>query len=400
MSATLYTHCTLATMVDSDVAYGLIEDAMLVLKDGRIEWCGAADDLPKEWGEQVLEVTDLEGKLVTPALIDCHTHLVFGGNRAGEFELRLQGASYQEIAESGGGIVSTVNATRASTDEDLLQSALRRLDDLLDEGAAVVEVKSGYGLTIDDELRMLQVERQLEHHRAVKIVTTWLAAHTLPSEYQGRADDYIDEVVLAGMERAAEEGLVDAVDGFCETIAFSRDQIERVFAKAESLGLPVKLHAEQLSNQQGASLAAQYGALSADHLEYLDSAGVSAMAAAGTVAVLLPGAFYFLRETQLPPVAELRDQGVPIAIATDCNPGSSPISSLLTCINMACTLFGLTPEESLAGVTRTAAQALGLQDEYGTIEPGKRAALAIWSLDAPAQLSYWMGATPLVQRIV
>jgi imidazolonepropionase len=384
-------------------AYGLIEDAALLIEGGKVCWCGHYEELPDDLSDLCNtepNVKSLGGRLITPALIDCHTHLVFGGDRAAEFEMRLKGASYQDIAQAGGGILSTVKATRASDEQTLLKSALRRLDHLLDDGVAIVEIKSGYGLTIEDELRMLRVARQLEQHRAVKIVTTWLAAHTLPTEFKGRADDYIDTVVLPGLERASAEGLVDAVDGFCESIAFSPAQIERVFKQAKALNIPIKLHAEQLSDLKGAVLAAEYGALSADHLEYLQPEDVAPMKAAGTAAVLLPGAFYFLRETQLPPVQALRDHNVDIAIATDCNPGSSPLSSLLTAMNMACTLFRLTPEEALIGTTRAAANALGLGEAFGTIEQGKKAALAIWNVESPAELSYWVGSSPLYQRVV
>jgi len=336
--------------------------------------------------------------LATPALIDCHTHLVFGGNRAREFEMRLQGATYEEIARAGGGIVSTVAQTRALSEDDLVAQALPRLDALIAEGVATVEIKSGYGLTIADEMKMLRAARKLGEARPVRVVTSWLAAHAVPAEYKDRADAYLDEVALPGLEAAHAQGLVDAVDGFCESIAFSPAQIERVFAKARALGLPIKLHAEQLSNLGGAKLAASFRALSADHLEYLEADGVAAMATHGTVAVLLPGAYYFLRETQAPPVALLRDAGVPIALATDCNPGSSPLTSPLLTMNMACTLFRLTPEEALAGFTRNAARALGLAD-VGTIEPGKRADIAIWDVNEPAELAYRIGFNPLHKRI-
>jgi imidazolonepropionase len=323
---------------------------------------------------------------------------VFGGNRAREFELRLQGASYEQIAREGGGINSTVAATRAESEEQLLASALRRADALIAEGVATVEIKSGYGLTVEDELKMLRAARRLGDLRPVRVVTSYLAAHAVPPEYKDRADAYIDEVVLPGMQAAKAEGLVDAVDGFCEGIAFSPAQIARVFEKARALGIPVKLHAEQLSNLGGAKLAASYGALSADHLEHLDGEGVAALAQSGSVAVLLPGAFYTLRETQFPPVEALRRAHVPIAIATDCNPGSSPLASLLLALNMACTLFRLTPEEALAGVTRNAARALGLGDS-GTIEAGKRADIAIWDVEHPAELAYRIGFNPLHELI-
>jgi len=365
---------------------------------GRIALVCPRAEVPADW--LLADMEDLGGRLVTPALIDCHTHLVFGGNRADEFRMRLEGASYEAIAEAGGGIVSTMRATRALSEDELVVAALPRLDALIAEGVATVEIKSGYGLTVADELKMLRAARALGRQRAVRVVTSLLAAHAVPPEYKGRADAYLDEVVLPGMEAAHAESLIDAVDGFCEAIAFSPGQIERVFSHAARLGLPVKLHAEQLSNLGGARLAAAHGALSADHLEYLDEAGAQAMAAAGTIAVLLPGAFYFLRERQAPPVAALRAAGARIAIATDCNPGSSPLSSLLTAMNMACTLFGLTPEEALAGVTREAAAALGLGDEIGTIEPGKRAEFAVWDVNDPAELSYRIGFNPLHRRII
>ncbi len=393
----LLTGCKLAAMQQGECAYGLIGNGAVFLRAGRIAWVGDADSIPAEYAGS--ETENLGGRLVTPALIDCHTHLVFGGNRAKEFEMRLNGASYEDIAGTGGGIISTVKATRAATDGELIELALKRIDDLISEGVGVVEIKSGYGLTIDDEIRMLRVARRLETLRPVKIVTTWLAAHAVPPEYTGRADAYIDEIAIPGLQQAAAEGLVDAVDGFCENIAFSRDQIERVFIAAKALGLPVKLHAEQLSDQKGALLAARYSGLSADHLEYLDEKDVEAFAASGAVAVLLPGAFYMLGETKLPPVSAFRTNGVDIAIATDCNPGSSPISSILTAMNMACTQFAVTPEEALLGVTRHAAKALGLSDQYGIIAPGYMAELAIWDADHPAELSYWVGGSPLHKYI-
>lgn len=373
--------------------YGLVADGAIAVEEGRIAWVGPRDALPGEWA--AAERVSAGGRLATPALVDCHTHLVFGGERAREFEKRLQGASYEEIARAGGGIVSTVAATRAMGEEALAEAALPRLDALLAEGVTTVEVKSGYGLTVEEELKMLRAARRLEGLRRVRVRTSYLAAHAVPPEYRGRADAYIDEVVLPGMEAAHAAGLADAVDGFCEGIAFSPDQIARVFEKARALGLPVKLHAEQLSNLGGAALAARHGALSADHLEYLDEEGIAAMAGAGTVAVLLPGAFYTLREEKVPPVAGLRAAGVPMAVATDCNPGSSPLASLLLAMNMACTLFRLTPEEALAGATREAARALGLQAELGTIEVGKRAEIALWDVEHPAELSYRIGFNPL-----
>lgn len=387
---------TLATMLPSTVSYGLVKNGAVALRDGKIAWAGPETDLPASYADWPRE--DLGGRLITPALVDCHTHIVFGGNRAREFELRLEGASYEEVARAGGGIVSTVTATRAASEDDLVSDALPRVDTLLAEGVATIEIKSGYGLDIETELRMLRAARRIGRERPVRVRTSFLGAHAVPAEYKDRADAYIDEICLPALTKAAEEGLVDAVDGFCEGIAFSPAQIERVFKRAKELGLPVKLHAEQLSDLGGTVLAARHGALSADHLEYLGADGIAAMADNGTVAVLLPGAFYTLRETQLPPVQALRDAGVPIAIATDCNPGSSPMTSLLLGMNMACTLFRMTPEEALAGATRIAAQALGLADA-GTIEAGKRADLAIWNVKEPAELAYRIGFNPLHKRI-
>ncbi len=387
----------LASMCEGGAPYGLVEDAGIAIEGDMIVWAGAMSNLPERFSGW--ERTDFGGRLATPALVDCHTHLVFGGNRAREFEMRLEGASYEEVARAGGGIVSTVSATRGQDEDALVEDALKRLDALLAEGVATVEVKSGYGLTVEDELKMLRAARRLAELRPVRIKTSYLAAHAVPAEYRGREDAYIDAVVLPGMDAAHAEGLVDAVDGFCEGIAFSPAQMARVFDRARELGLPVKLHAEQLSNLGGAKMAASYGALSADHLEYLDEEGVAAMAASGTVAVLLPGAFYTLRETQYPPLAALRKHGVRIAVATDCNPGSSPLASLLLTVNMACTLFRMTPEEALAGATREGARALGLADEIGTIEAGKRAEIAIWDVEYPAELAYRIGFNPLHRRI-
>ncbi|MEE9348086.1 MAG: imidazolonepropionase [Robiginitomaculum sp.] len=396
-NANLYINCALATMTAGTKPYGLIEDGAFVTGEERILWVGARANIPKEY--ESLEGQSLGGRVVTPALIDCHTHLVFGGNRAGEFALRAGGASYAEIARAGGGILSTVKATRAASEDELIGQALPRLDALIAEGVAVIEIKSGYGLTIESEIKMLKIARKLGDLRGVKIVTTWLAAHAVAPEYKGCADAYIDEVVIAGLERAHGLGLVDAVDGFCETIGFSPSQMERVFKKAKVLGLPVKLHAEQLSDQKGAVLAAKYGALSADHLEYFGAADAAHLAKAGTVSVLLPGAFYTLKETRLPPIDALRAAGVDMAVATDCNPGSSPLSSLLMAMNMAGHCFGLTPEESLIGTTRAAALALGLGGEYGIITKGARAELAVWNINHPCELAYWMGGSPLERRI-
>lgn len=393
MTRTLFTNARIATMA-AETGYNLIEDGAMLVDDGWIAWIGTGQ--PAKADRQV----DLGGRLVTPALIDCHSHIIFGGNRAAEFEMRLEGASYEDVAKAGGGILSTMRATRAASEAELIEAALPRLDALIADGVALIEVKSGYGLTIEDELRMLRAARQLAGSRKVRIVTSWLAAHALPPEYAGRADAYIDEVAIAGLRLAHGEGLVDAVDGFCEGIAFSPAQIARVFDVAAELGLPVKLHAEQLSDLGGAALAASYGALSADHLEYLGADGIKAMAKSGTVAVLLPGAFYTLRETQMPPVDALRKAGVPIAIATDCNPGSSPLTSALLALNMACTLFRLTPAEALAGLTRNAAAALGQGADCGTLEVGKRADLAVWDVAHPGELAYRIGFNPLHSRII
>ena len=392
----LLTDLTAATMLPNEAPYGLIENAAIAIEAGKIVWVGPRADLPETYAS--LPETALEGRLVTPALVDCHTHVVFGGDRAREFEMRLNGASYEEVARAGGGIVSTVAATRGATEAELLAQALPRVDTMIAEGVTTIEVKSGYGLTLEAELAMLRVARAIAQHRPVQIVTTYLGAHATPPEYAGRSDAYLDEVCIPTLRAAHAEGLVDAVDGFCEGIAFSPAQIARVFDAAKALGLPVKLHAEQLSNLGGAKLAARYGALSADHIEYLDEDGVAAMAASGTVAVVLPGAFYSLRETQLPPMEALRNHGVPIALATDCNPGTSPLTSPLLTLNMGCTLFRMTPEEALAGMTRNGALALGLTDR-GTIHPGQRADLAIWSAKHPAELAYRIGFNPLHSRI-
>ncbi|WP_412562225.1 imidazolonepropionase [Thalassobius sp. MITS945101] len=394
----LLTNARVATMTEGEAVepYGLIEAGAVVVQGERIQWVGAAADLPTDFRDQ--ETTDLEGRLVTPALIDCHTHIVAGGNRAREFEMRLQGASYEEVARAGGGIVSTVKATRAASEVELLADALPKVDALIREGVTLLEVKSGYGLDLEAELKMLRVARRIAQERPVRVKTTFLGAHAVPPEFKGRDDAYIDTVCIPALRAAHDAALVDAVDGFCEGIAFQPTQIARVFEVAKELELPVKLHAEQLSNLGGAALAAGYGALSADHIEYLDHAGVAAMAAAGTVAVLLPGAFYTLRETQVPPIDSLRRQGVPMALATDANPGSSPLTSLLLTMNMGCTLFRMTPEEALAGVTRNAAQALGHSD-CGTVEVGKRADLAIWDVTDPAELAYRIGFNPLHKRI-
>ena len=393
----LYNNAQIATMT-SDKPYGLIENGAVAISAGLIQWVGPEKELPVEFNG--LPEKDLDGRLLTPALIDCHTHLVYGGSRATEFELRLKGASYEEISRSGGGILSTVTATRTATEEELFSQSLPRFDALLAEGVGTVEIKSGYGLDLETEIIMLRVARKLGSERNVRVKTSFLGAHAIPPEFKGKADAYIDFVCEDVLPLVHEEKLADTVDGFCENIAFSTKQIYRVFDKATALGLPVKLHAEQLSNLGGAALAANYGALSADHLEYLDEAGVQAMAKSGTVAVVLPGAFYTLRETQFPPLHSLRKAGVPLAIATDCNPGSSPLTSVLLCMNMACTLFRMTPEEALSGVTRVAAQALGIGHEVGTIEVGKKAEFAVWNVDQPAELAYRMGYNPLAEMLV
>lgn len=391
----LLINATLATM-DGAPAYGLVDEGAVAVRAGRIAWAGPASDLPGEF--KLDESLDLKGRLVTPALIDCHTHVVHGGNRAREFEMRLEGASYEEVARAGGGIVSTVAATRAATQDQLVTDALTRVDAMIAEGVTTIEIKSGYGLDIENELKMLRAAKTVAEKRPVRVRTSFLGAHAVPAEYKGRPDAYIDEVCIQALEVAHAEGLIDAVDGFCEGIAFSAEQIARVFDKAKSLGIAIKLHAEQLSNLGGAKLAASYGALSADHLEYATAEDAAAMAKAGSVAVILPGAFYTLRETVAPPIEAFREAGVPMAVATDCNPGSSPMSSLLLSMNMACTLFRMTPEEALAGITCHAARALGL-DDAGRIKPGLRADLAIWDVEHPAELAYRIGFNPLWKRI-
>ncbi len=395
MDRQLLTNGRLATL-DAPEGFGLIETGAVALDSGRIAWVGPDDALPQAFAAWPRR--DLGGALVTPAPIDCHTHLVFGGDRAREFEMRLQGASYAEIARAGGGILSTVAATRAASEDALFAQALPRLAALIAEGVTTVEIKSGYGLDVETELRMLRVARRLGRERPVRVRTSFLGAHACPPEYRARPDAYLDEVCRPVLRAARAEGLVDAVDGFCEGIAFSPAQIARVFDTAQELGLPVKLHAEQLSHQGGTALAARYGALSADHVEYAHEEDARALAAAGSVAVLLPGAFYTLRETQVPPVSEFRDAGVAMALATDCNPGSSPMTSILLAMNMGCTLFGLTPDEALRGVTVNAARALGLED-CGRIAPGLRADLAVWDAGQPAELAWRIGFNPLRERL-
>jgi imidazolonepropionase len=389
----LLTHAHLATMIGG---YGLIEDGAVVIDERRIAWLGPMASIPKSFHS--LEPINCGGRLLTPGLIDCHTHVVHAGNRATEFEMRLNGASYAEIAKAGGGILSTVSATRAATEADLVASALPRVDQMMAAGATTIEVKSGYGLTLEDELKMLRAARQIGKVRGVDVITTHLAAHALSPEYKGRAADYIAEVAVPSLRAAHAEGLVDQVDGFCEGIAFQPAEIETLFQAARALSLPIKLHVEQLSDLKGAVLAARYGALSADHLEYLGPDGVAALARAGTVAVILPGAFYTLGETQPPPIAGLREARVPMAVATDCNPGTSPMTSLPMAMNMACTLFRMTPLEALSGTTIHAARALGLADR-GILAAGKRADLAIWDAAHPAELSYRITGTPLYARV-
>lgn len=383
---------TLAT----DTDYGLIPDGAVALDGARIAWVGALSDAPAAYRDGPYR--DLGGRLLTPGLIDCHTHVVFGGNRAAEFELRLNGASYEEVARAGGGIVSTVTATRDASEAALLADALTRVDAMIAEGVTLIEVKSGYGLDRETEMKMLRAARRIAEARPVEIRTSFLGAHATPPEYRDRPDAYIDAVCIPTLRAAHAEGLVDAVDGFCEGIAFDTAQIARVFDVARELGLPVKLHAEQLSNIGGTRLAARYGALSADHVEYATEADARALAASGTVATLLPGAFYTLRETQAPPVAAFREHGVPMALASDCNPGSSPLTSPLLTMNMACTLFRLTPLEALLGMTAHAARALG-QGDRGRIVAGARADLAVWDVSHPSELAYRIGFNPLHSRI-
>ncbi|PYE87924.1 imidazolonepropionase [Phyllobacterium leguminum] len=394
----LFRNARLATLAVGGEGLGIVEKGALLIENGRIAFAGAESDLPlSALGRS--EIVDLEGRWITPGLIDCHTHLVHAGNRAHEFELRLAGATYEDVAKAGGGIVSSVKALRAASEEDLLRQTLPRLDALIAEGVTTVEVKSGYGLDLENERKTLTVARRLGGERPVSICTSFLGAHALPPEADGDKQAYIDRVANEMLPAIAAERLADAVDGFCEGIAFSPEQIAQVFRAAQKHGLPVKLHADQLSNLHGAKLAAEFGALSVDHMEYTDEAGVIAMAKAGTVAVLLPGAFYFIREKQLPPVEQLRKHGVKIAIATDCNPGTSPLTSLLLTMNMSATLFRLTVDECIAGVTREAARVLGILSETGTLEVGKWADLAIWDIERPAELVYRMGFNPLHRRI-
>ncbi|MFC4160939.1 imidazolonepropionase [Chitinimonas lacunae] len=392
---TLFRSVHLATFADA-TPYGELRDAALLVRDGQIAWLGREAELPADLiDDETLEL-DCEGRWLTPGLIDCHTHLVFGGDRAAEWEQRLEGVSYEAIARAGGGIRSTVRATRQSSEDELVDAALPRLDCLLAEGVTTLEVKSGYGLDFEHERKMLRAARRLAEERELTVHTTFLGAHALPEEFTGRADDYID-ACIDWMGRLAHEQLVDAVDAFCEHIAFSPAQVERLFEAAAALKLPVKLHAEQLSDQGGAGLVARRHGLSADHLEWLSEQDIAAMAQSGTTAVLLPIAYYCLRDTRPPPIEALRRAGVPLAVATDCNPGTAPASSLLLALNMACTLFRLTPAEALAGVTRHAAGALGLKDR-GRLAVGLRADLALWSIERPAQLCYWLGGAPMAGR--
>lgn len=395
---TVWRNARLATMSEVSPGLGVVSAGVVAARDGRIVHAGPEAGLPDD-RLRGAEVIDCEGRLVTPGLIDCHTHLVYAGNRANEFEMRLAGATYEEVAKAGGGIVSSVKALRAASEDELVRQSLPRLDALIGEGVTTIEIKSGYGLDLESEAKSLRAARRMTNERNVTVRTTFLGAHALPPEAKGDKDAYIDLVANDMLPAIAAEGLADAVDGFCEGIAFSPEQIARMFDKAKALGLPVKLHADQLSNLHGAALAARFGALSADHLEYTDEGGAVAMAEAGTVAVILPGAFYFIRETKKPPVELFRRHGVKMAVATDSNPGTSPLTSLLLTMNMAATLFGMTVEECLAGVTREAALALGLQDEVGTLAAGKWADLAIWDVESPAELVYRMGFNPLHRRV-
>jgi imidazolonepropionase len=393
----LITDCRLATMAESGAAYGAVEDGALLVRDGRIVWAGARGDLP---AHEAATIDRLDGRWVTPGLVDCHTHLVFGGDRSGEFEQRLGGATYEEIARAGGGIVSSVAATRAASEDALYASAVARLAGLKATGVTTVEIKSGYGLDQDSELKMLRVARRIGREAGVRVRTSYLGLHAVPPEWKTDRGRYVDLAVDDILPAAHAEGLVDAVDAYCEPIAFSTEEVARLFDRAKALGLPVRLHADQLSDGGGAALAARYGALSADHVEHTNEAGVQAMAAAGVVAVLLPGAWLMLRETVLPPIDPFRRHGVAMAVATDCNPGTSPVASMTAAINLACVQFRLTPEEALAGATRIAARALGLEAGIGTLEAGKAADLAVWDIERPAELAYWLGKPLLAKRMV
>jgi len=396
MFDTLWIDCDIATMAEGGAPYGAITNGALGVKDGRIAYVGKRVDLKDE---SARETRRCDGGWITPGFVDCHTHLVFGGDRAREFEMRLQGATYEEIARAGGGIVSTVAATRAASKDELIESASKRLRGLTREGVTTVEIKSGYGLDLENELKQLEAAGALAARERVRVRRTFLGLHALPPEFREDRAAYVQLVADVMIPAIAASGAADAVDAFCENIGFTAEEVDYVFSAARANGLDVKLHAEQLSNQHGAALAARYSALSADHLEYLDNSGIAAMAQAGTVAVLLPGAFYFLRETKLPPIDAMRRAGVRLAVASDCNPGTSPMTSPLAALNMACTLFRLTPEEALAGITREGARALGLLDDIGTLEIGKAADLAVWNVNAPAELSYWLGAPLLRERV-
>ncbi|MDZ4693380.1 imidazolonepropionase [Terricaulis sp.] len=396
---TLWVDANLATMTPGGKPYGEIQRGAVAAKDGKIAWVGFAADLPGHAVDLAHEVRRCDNAWITPGLVDCHTHLVFGGDRAREFEMRLQGKSYEEIARAGGGIVSTVAATRAASREELVASAAKRLAGLTREGVTTVEIKSGYGLDLENEIKMLEAAGELAARGDVRVKRAFLGLHALPPEFKDDRAAYVQLVADVMIPAIAAAGLAEAVDAFCENIGFTAEEVDYVFSSALENGLAVKLHAEQLSNQNGAALAARYQALSADHLEHLDDAGIAAMAASGTVAVLLPGAFYFLRETQLPPIAKLRAAGVHMAVASDCNPGTSPMTSPLASLNMACTLFRLTPEEALAGITREGARALGISDDVGTLEVGKACDLAVWDVKSPAELSYWLGAPLLRERV-
>jgi imidazolonepropionase len=393
---TIWRNARIATMSAGAKGYGIIEDGLIAAQDGRIAWVGSESQAPKF---DAIHLYDLQGRWVTPGLVDCHTHLVYGGNRAQEFEQRLEGATYEEISRAGGGIVSTVRATREASQENLIDQAIPRLASLMADGVTTIEIKSGYGLNVETEIKMLAAARALAEESNIRVVTTFLGAHALPPEAEGNSDAYITQVCEEQLPAVAALGLADAVDAFCEGIGFSNAQTRRVFEAARAHGLPVKLHAEQLSNLDGAALAAEFGGLSADHLEYVDEAGIVAMLNAGTVAVILPGAYYFLRDTHVPPIDLMRKHGVPMALASDSNPGSSPMGSLLLALNMACTLFRMTPVEALAGVTCNGAAALGLQDEIGSIEVGKACDLAIWDINHPAELSYTIGLNRLHLRV-
>jgi imidazolonepropionase len=391
--------CRLATMADNGAAFGLIDDAALGWKDGHIMFAASMSALPGKPDALAKHVESVHGALVTPGLIDCHTHLVFAGDRAAEFDLRLNGASYADIAKAGGGIVSTVTKTRAASEDDLLTQSLPRARALLADGVTTLEIKSGYGLDLDSEMKMLRVARRIGDELGVSVRTTFLGAHALPPEFAGRQSDYVDEVCIRMLPKIAHAGLADAVDAFCENIAFTPSEVQRVFETARAHGLPVKLHADQLSDGGGAALAAEFGALSADHLEYTSEAGIAAMAAAGSVAVMLPGAFYTLRESTLPPIEAFRRHSVALAVASDINPGTSPLLSVRHAMNMACTLFRMTPEEALRGTTIHAARALGLADR-GALAPGQRADFVVWDAGHPAELCYWIGGAPARQTFV